>query len=45
MRKHVPEERKTDFTADHSHTLQDTYRALLHTQVHVHYSPKYSKNC
>ncbi|XP_016304284.1 MYCBP-associated protein [Sinocyclocheilus anshuiensis] len=37
MRKHVPEERKTDssFTTDHSHTIQDRYRALLHTQVHV----------
>ncbi|XP_050977430.1 MYCBP-associated protein isoform X1 [Labeo rohita] len=42
MRKHVPEERKTDtgerdssFTTEHSHTLQDTYRAALHTQVYV----------
>ncbi|XP_058600788.1 MYCBP-associated protein isoform X2 [Onychostoma macrolepis] len=37
MRNHVSEERKTDssFTTDPSHTLQDTYRALLHTQVYV----------
>uniref|UniRef100_A0A8C1MMF4 Mycbp associated protein n=1 Tax=Cyprinus carpio TaxID=7962 RepID=A0A8C1MMF4_CYPCA len=37
MRKHVPEERKTDssFTSDHSHTLQDRYRLLLHTQVYM----------
>ncbi|XP_059409338.1 MYCBP-associated protein [Carassius carassius] len=36
-RKHVREERKTDpsFTTDHTHTLQDRYRALLHTQVYV----------
>ncbi|KAK2909424.1 hypothetical protein Q8A67_005261 [Cirrhinus molitorella] len=42
MRKHVPEERKTDtgekdssFTTEHTHALQDTYRALLHTQVYA----------